>query len=727
MTNQQDIILTIDGMTCQACATRIEKVLAKKPAIVQADVNFANETAHVRYDNEKTNIDEIIGWIKQANFTAKLANKQDLFQPIKNDKTLPLPLIGAWLCLIPFLFGMVMMFIGKHELMLPIWLQFWLATVVQFGFALPFYRGAWASIKGKLANMDVLIVLGTLTIWFYSTYIWLIAKQPHVYFEAGVMVIAFILLGKYLENRTKKHSLNSLNLLLSLTPDSVMVKMTNGSWQVSKLVDIQVGDILLANAGSRIATDGIVLVGDGWCDESHLTGESVLVRKKPDASVLAGALVENGSFEYQVIATAEKTRLGDMIQALHEAQGSKANIARLADKVAGVFVPVVVVIALLTLGANYLILNDFETALLRAVSVLVIACPCALGLATPTAIMAGMGVAVRHGIWFKDAQALESTGSVDTIVFDKTGTITEGKPNVVAYHLVDNRLDDSEVIQLVANIELHANHPLATTLVTFAKNFLDSIKQPFTIIPVKYVQHETGQGIMAIIDDYGLVKVGSPSFIGYQLPDDVRQADRAWDIASLVAISVNDMPLAVFALADNIKNDSQKAIQRLQNQKLQTVMMTGDRQSVADYVAKEVGIDKIFAELSPRQKAENIQQLQKVGKNIAMVGDGVNDAPAMAMANVSFSVEQGTDIAKHTASARLMGDSITHVDKAVKIARATLNNIKQNLFFAFIYNCVGIILAMFGLLNPMLAGVAMVLSSISVLLNALRLKHFNPE
>lgn len=718
--NHQTITLIIDGMTCQACANRIEKVLAKKTAIVQANVNFANETAQIVYENQQTNVDEIIQWIEQAGFGSKLLNKTALFSRMEKEKV-PVSLIIVWVLLMPFLWGMLVMLLGKHHLMPPIWLQFLLATVVQFGVALPFYQGAWASIKGKLANMDVLIVLGTLTIWLYSTYVWLVLKQVDVYFETSVMVIAFIKLGKYLENSTKKHSLNGINLLLALTPDVVMIKTTNGRWQQSKLVDVKPNDILLANAGSRIATDGVVLVGDGWCDESHLTGESVPLRKKVGSTVLAGAMVENGSFEYQVTATGEQTQLGDMVQALHDAQGSKANIARLADKVAGVFVPVVVAIALITFIGNYLILKDMATALLRAVSVLVIACPCALGLATPTAIMAGMGLAVRHGVWFKDAQALENTGSVNTVVFDKTGTITAGKPQVVAYHLMDRCLNDNDVLNLVASVEVHANHPLATTLVAFANDYFASLQQTVDFLPVYQVQHELGQGVSAMLDNYGLIKIGSPAFAQVSLPDDVRQMDSVWDVASLVAVSINHVPLAIFALADNLKPESQTVIQQLQQRQIASVIMSGDRQSVVEYIGNQLNITQLFSQQSPREKAEKIEQLQQSGNVVAMVGDGVNDTPAMATARVSFAVAQGTDIAKHSASARLMGHSLTQVVVAIHIAQATLLNIKQNLFFAFIYNALGIPLAMFGWLNPMVAGGAMALSSISVLLNALRL------
>ena len=743
----EQVILDIDGMTCQACASRIEKVLNKKPAIVQADVNYANEVAQVQFDASQTNAEQIIEWVKKTGYEAKVQPQNALFEHEAHEQKAPYTLIAVWICLLPFLIGMAGMMMGNHALMPPLWLQFVLATIVQFGLAIPFYKSAWASIKGGLANMDVLVVLGTLTIWAYSTYSWLSYLQttaqmghdgmahsmPHVYFEASVMVIAFVKMGKYLEARTKKHSLNSINLLLALTPEQVEVKNPNpqsqdAQWQTLPLEQVTAGQILRAKAGTRIATDGIVTAGEGWCDESHLTGESVPLSKKVGSPVLAGAMVENGSFEYQVTAKGSQTRLGDMIQALNDAQGSKAHIARIADKVAGIFVPVVVAIALLTFFANYWFLGAFDTALMRAVAVLVIACPCALGLATPAAIMAGMGVAARSGVLFKDAQALEAAGAIDTVVFDKTGTITQGKPQLSAAYLIDDNLkrfnlDKAALLQLVASVERHANHPLATTLVNYAEAYNKQTDTPQSpaAFTISHVETVLGQGIQAQVATIGRVKIGTPSFANLQLPAATIQANPVWQIASQVAVSINDTPVAAFALADELKQDSVKVIASLQAHHLDVVVMSGDKQSVVDYVGQQINASKALGELSPRDKAQRIDELQQQGKKVAMVGDGVNDAPAMATATASFAVESATDIAKHSATARLMGESLKHVDYAVTIARATLRNIKQNLFFAFIYNCLGIPLAAFGLLNPMIAAAAMALSSISVLLNALRL------
>ena len=733
--------LAIEGMTCQACASRIEKVLNKKPSVHEVNVNFAGETANVDYDPAQTTPEQITEWVNKTGFVANLQAADSLFSQTDEDTATQYPwrLIGLWICLLPFLVGMAGMLTGQGMAWMPaIWLQFVLATIVQFGFALPFYKSAWASIKGGLANMDVLVVIGTVTIWAYSTYLWLthgdgslnsllqsnqmvghgIDHGPAVYFEAGVMVIAFVRTGKYLEERTKKHSLNSIDLLLSLTPDEVERQQPNGEFHSVALKDIQIGDILRVKQGSRVATDGTVIDGSGWCEESHLTGESVPLKKDVGDGLLAGALLENGSLLYRVSAKGSDTKLGDMVQALSEAQGSKANLARLADKVTAVFVPVVVAIALVTFGLTWWLTGMIDTALMHAVSVLVIACPCALGLATPAAIMAGMGVAARHGVWFKDAQSLEAAGNIDTVVLDKTGTLTMGKPTIVDQVMVDKSLAVDDVLQIAASVEAHASHPLATALINAAA------KRDLPLLPVTDINVIKGAGIQAQIDGLGLVKVGTAEFASLTLP---KFMPKAWQIASTVAVSINDEPLGAFALADDLKADTPQAITALQESGLHVILMSGDKQSVVNHVAGQLGIEQAYGKMSPRDKASQIARLQTAGHKVAMAGDGVNDAPAMATADASFAMFEGTDVAQHSASARLMGESLMHIDAAQKIAKATLRNIKQNLFFAFIYNCLGIPLAAFGFLNPMIAAAAMALSSISVLMNALRLTRFKTK
>nr|WP_289054838.1 cation-translocating P-type ATPase [uncultured Psychrobacter sp.] len=729
--------LAIDGMTCQACASRIEKVLSKKPAVYEASVNFAGETANIDYDPAQTTPEQVTEWVNKTGFVANLQADDSLFAQTDKDTATEYPwrLIGLWICLLPFLVGMAGMLTGfGMAWMPPVWIQFVLATIVQFGLALPFYKSAWASIKGGLANMDVLVVIGTVTIWAYSTYLWLthgdgtlssLLQSEYagghglaVYFEAGVMVIAFVRTGKYLEERTKKHSLNSIDLLLSLTPDEVEQQQPNGDFHNVALQAVQVGDILRAKQGSRVATDGVVIDGGGWCVESHLTGESVPLKKQIGDELLAGALVENGSLLYRVSAKGSDTKLGDMVKALSDAQGSKADLARLADRVTAVFVPVVVTIALATFGLTWWLTGMVDTALMHAVSVLVIACPCALGLATPAAIMAGMGVAARHGVWFKDAQSLEAAGNIDTVVLDKTGTLTVGKPSIVDHVMVESSIAVDDVLQIAASVEAHASHPLATALINAAA------ERYLPLMTVTDISVIKGAGIQANIEGLGLVKVGTAEFANLTLP---KFMPKVWQIASTVALSINDEPLGAFALADDLKADTPQAIAALQESGIHIILMSGDKQSVVDHVAGQLGIDKAYGQMSPRDKASQIALLQTAGHKVAMAGDGVNDAPAMATADASFAMFKGTDVAQHSASARLMGESLMHIDAAQKIANATLRNIKQNLFFAFLYNTLGIPLAAFGFLNPMIAAAAMALSSISVLMNALRLTRFRTE
>ncbi|OKQ00640.1 copper-translocating P-type ATPase [Haemophilus influenzae] len=708
------ISIQIGGMTCQSCANRIEKVLNKKPFVQQAGVNFAAEEAQVVFDATQASEAQIIEIIHKTGFSAHIKQANEL--PIEENTSIPWRLIVLWIINIPFLIGMLGMIGGSHNLMLPpIW-QFALASIVQLWLAIPFYRGAIGSIRGGLANMDVLVSTGTLTIYLYSAFMLFYHADHamgHVYFEASVMVIGFVSLGKFLEDRTKKHSLNSLSMLLQLTPKKVTV-LRNEKWTEIALDQVNIGEIIRANQGERIAADGIIESGNGWCDESHLTGESRPEEKQKGGKVLAGAMVTEGSIIYRANQLGSQTLLGDMMNALSDAQGSKAPIARFADKVASVFVPVVLVISLVTFALTYILTNDSVSSLIHAVSVLVIACPCALGLATPAAIMVGLGKAVNAGVWFKDAAAMEETAHVDTVVLDKTGTLTKGELEISALWQPQSAVySEDDLYRFAAAVERQANHPIAKAIVQAAE-------QKMLEIPTAlFSKMEVGQGIQAELEQVGTIKVGKPDYCGLILP---KNLEDIWQIASIVAVSINDEPIGAFALTDTLKNDSLHAIQCLQQQNIDVVIMSGDQQSVVDYIAKQLGIKKAFGKLTPRDKAEQIQKLKDLGHIVAMVGDGINDAPALASANVSFAMKSGSDIAEQTASATLMQHSVNQLVDALFIARATLKNIKQNLFFALIYNILGIPLAAFGFLSPIIAGAAMALSSISVLMNALRLK-----
>lgn len=719
---QQKVRFQIEGMTCQACASRIEKVLNKKDFVESAGVNFASEEAQVTFDDSKTSAADIAKIIEKTGYGAKEKTEDTLPQPEAEHH------IGwrLWLLLainIPFLIGMTGMMIGRHDWMIPPVWQFVLASIVQLWLAIPFYKSAWASIKGGLANMDVLVTIGTVSIYLYSVYMLFFSPHAahgmaHVYFEVGVMVIGFVSLGKFLEHRTKKSSLNSLGLLLKLTPTQVNVQR-DGEWKQLPIDQVQIGDLIRANHGERIAADGIIESGSGWADESHLTGESNPEEKKAGGKVLAGALMTEGSVVYRATQLGSQTLLGDMMNALSEAQGSKAPIARVADKAAAVFVPTVVGIALLTFIVTWLIKGDWTVALMHAVAVLVIACPCALGLATPAAIMVGMGKAVKHGIWFKDAAAMEEAAHVDAVVLDKTGTLTEGRPQVAAVYCVpDSGFDEGALYRIAAAVEQNAAHPLARAIVSAAQAL------GLEIPAAQNAQTVVGAGITAEVEGVGLVKAGKAEFAELTL---LKFSDGVWDIASIVAVSVDNKPIGAFALADALKADTAEAIGRLKKHGIDVYIMSGDNQGTVEYVAKQLGIAHAFGNMSPRDKAAEVQKLKAAGKTVAMVGDGINDAPALAAANVSFAMKGGADVAEHTASATLMQHSVNQLADALLVSQATLKNIKQNLFFAFFYNILGIPLAALGFLNPVIAGAAMAASSVSVLSNALRLKRVKIE
>ena len=714
----QHINLQIDGMTCQACASRIEKVLNKKDFVANASVNFAGETAQVEYDDAQTTPEELMQIIQKTGYQAALKTSA-LPEMQPENANLWRSHWRTWLLLIlaaPFMLGMVGMLFGSHALMPPAWLQIALASIVQLWLAIPFYKSAIASVRGGLANMDVLVSIGTLAIYLYSIGM-MLAGHPvhHVYFEAGVMVIAFVSLGKFLEERTKRGSLNSLGLMMQLTPRQVTV-LRGTQWQPEKLENVQIGDTLRAVQGERIAADGVVLSGEAWADESHLTGESQPVYKTAGSKVLAGSIL-SGSVDYRAEQLGSNTLLGDMMNALSDAQGSKAPIARLADKTAAVFVPTVLSIAALTFIATWLFTGSATKALVHAVAVLVVACPCALGLATPAAIMAGMGVAVRHGVWFKHAAAMEQAGHIDTVVLDKTGTLTQGKPDIAAIWTAPNISEDT-LFQAAAAVEQHAAHPLAKAIVSHAA------ERGIAIPTATQPETEAGAGLQAQVEGIGLVKVGKPDFTNFRLPETI--TDDIWQIASLVAVSINGAAAGAFALADPLKADSAEAIRRLHAHGIHVYILSGDNAATVSHIAAQLGIDAAHAHgnQSPRSKADFIAQLKAQGRSVAMVGDGINDAPALALADVGFAVRGSTDIAEHSADAVLVRQSVNQLADGIFIARETLKNIKQNLFFAFIYNILGIPLAAVGLLTPVIAGAMMAMSSVSVLGNALRLKKF---
>lgn len=693
--------LSIQGMSCQSCANRIEKVLNKKSGILHAHVNFANESLTIEHENLSD--EQLCDWIQAIGFQA---SPQITQTPVQKPS---LRLYILWATALYFVINMILMNLGIHwtHSKTAIWGQFVLASIAQLILALPFYKSAWGAIKGHTANMDVLISLGTGIIWLYSSITWLWQLPHPVYFEASCMVLAFVSIGKYLENRVKKQSLNHISSLLALSPKTVSVKRQE-SWQTIPYSDVLVGDILLCKQGERIAADGIVIDQEAWCDESHLTGESKTLHKKSGDKVLAGALVSDGSLVYQAQQLGEHSLLGDMIKAVNEAQSSKAHIARFADKVASVFVPVIIILAMLCFAVNWYLLQDPHIALVRAVAVLVIACPCALGLATPAAIMAGIGLASKHGIWFKQASALEHTAQLKEIVFDKTGTLTTGKPTLhQLIRLSDQSLDEHTLLQWAASLEIHASHPIANAIIQ---------ANTAEILHVDGIHIETGTSIEGKIQS-NTIKLGKPDALGITPPHGQEALLAQY---TLVGMIVNDQAQALLLIGDKPKPHTKEAIQALSEAGIRSTILSGDQTPVVQSLGHSLGISQAIGNQSPHDKANYIQSAQHP---IGMVGDGINDAVALQVAHVSFSFKQGTDVAQQVADVTLIHPSIMGVVQSVQISKATLKTIKQNLFFALIYNAFGLPLAAMGDLNPSIAGLAMALSSISVLLNALRLKY----
>lgn len=715
MDKYQNIQLKISGMHCQACATRIEKILKRQKAVKAAQVNYASEDAQVAYDPKKILVQDLINAIAKAGYSAQEVTG-NLKEYTYKKEPFPLRLLAIWLITLIFIFHMGAM-VFKTNAPLPLWLQFILSTFVQWGLAYPLYTSAFSAFKEKTSNMDTLVVLGTSAIWLLSSALWLyrVGEVP-TYFETNVMVIAFISLGKYLELQTKHQSLNSLNSLLSLLPTEATV-WKNNQWVKIPFDSIEKGDKVRAELGQKIAADGIVKEGHALTDESHLTGESLPVDKKFGSTVLAGSTVTDGSIQYEVIRHGKDTALGDMLKALNSAQASKAPIARLADKVSAWFIPVILLIALLTLVINYLVTDNFINAIIRAGSVLVIACPCALGLATPAAIMAGMGVASRQGIWFKNATIMEATARITGMVFDKTGTFTAGQPAVVAdYQVKDSGLNSDQLLSIAASVENYSHHPFARALIAESKKKQLSLKSVYNL------KEEAGSGISAQIENIGEVKVGKLSFVNASLPTTLPSL---WDISSHIGIAINNKFVGAFALSDPILPDSKVAVDLLKKRDITIYLLSGDHPATVKEVARTLHIPLNHTQggYTPRDKARYIEILQKQGQKIAMVGDGINDTPALATATVGIAMGSGTDIAKQTAGVTLLHHSAKDAVNALHISQKTLKNIKENLFFAFIYNVIGIPLAAIGLLNPIIAGLAMSLSSISVLLNALRLRR----
>ena len=714
--------LSIGGMTCAACVGRVERALRRVPGVREAAVNLATERAHVVAAPD-TDVAALVEAVEDTGFTAAVVmpDAPPVDEGAERRRRGLIHLLLAAALSLPLVAGMAGDVAGANW-MLPGWVQFALATLVQFGLGARFYRAAWHAVRGGSGNMDLLVALGTTAAWGLSVHALLTAMPghaPHLYFEASSVLITFVLLGKWLEARAKGHTADAIRALMDLRP-ATATRLVDGREDEVPVAVIRPGHLVVIRPGGRVPVDGRITEGGGSVDESMLTGEPLPVEKSVGDRVTGGSINVDGRLVVETTAVGTETMLAKIVRMVEGAQASKAPIQRLVDRVSAVFVPVVLVIALVTFAGWWWVGGDAEQALITAVSVLVIACPCALGLATPTAIMVGTGAAARHGILIKDAEALERAHAVTAVAFDKTGTLTEGRPRVAAVAAGEG-LDEDTVLRLAAALQQGSEHPLARAVAERAVG-LD-------LPPVTGFRALPGRGVAGTVEGRALV-LGSPRLAAEAGVADAALSAKAAELEgqglTVSWLVEGDRALGLLAFGDTIKPAAHEAVAALTALGLTPVMVTGDSQGAADAVARTLGIERVFAGVLPEGKADVIATLRAEGHTVAMVGDGINDAPALAAADVGFAMATGTDVAMHTAGVTLMRGDPVLVGGAVSVSRRTYAKIRQGLFWAFVYNAVGIPLAALGYLSPVLAGAAMALSSVSVVTNALTLRGWTP-
>lgn len=722
---QQPLELSIDGMTCASCVGRVERALTKVPGVKSVSVNLANERAHLELLGQ-VDPQTLIDAVTKAGYSASVWEVEHPQADVQQQRLHRerWALLAAIALALPLVLPMVLQPFGVHW-MLPAWVQFALATPVQFIFGARFYVAAWKAVRAGAGNMDLLVALGTSAGYGLSVYEWATAagRMPHLYFEASAVVIALVLLGKYLESRAKRQTASAIRALEALRPERA-IQVIDGREQDVAISALRLNDLVMVKPGERFPVDGIVVEGQSHADEALISGESLPVPKQPGDKVTGGAINGEGRLLVRTLALGAETVLARIIRLVEDAQAAKAPIQKLVDKVSQVFVPVVLLIALATLLGWWLYGAPLETALINAVAVLVIACPCALGLATPTAIMAGTGVAARYGILIKDAEALERAHEVSAVVFDKTGTLTSGTPRIA--HLSAIEGDEAALLQMAGALQRGSEHPLA-------KAVLDACtERGLTVADVSDSQSLTGRGIAGSLDGRRLA-LGNRRLLEESGLSAGPLADSAttWEtegrtLSWLIEQSPEPRVLGLFAFGDTLKPGALQAVQRLSARNISSHLLTGDNRGSAKVVAEALGISDVHAEVLPADKAATVAALKRTGV-VAMVGDGINDAPALAAADIGIAMGGGTDVAMHAAGITLMRGDPRLVPAALEISRKTYAKIRQNLFWAFVYNLIGLPLAAFGFLNPVLAGAAMALSSVSVVSNALLLKTWKPK
>ena len=752
-TKTEKINLKLRGMSCASCASSIESAISNVPGVELCNVNFGAEQAAIEYNPRRTSIQEIQDAVEEAGYSSYSLQEQEMITGeddeekaarIAESKDLLRKVIVGGIISLILVVGSLPMMTGLEIPFIPTWLhnpwlQLILTIPVQFWCGYGFYIHAWKAFKRHAATMDTLIALGTSAAFFYSVFATVFPSfflnqglMPEVYYEIAAVVVTMILLGEWFENRAKGQTSEAIRQLMGLQARDARV-IRNGREIDVPISEVQIDDIILVRPGEKIPVDGEIVSGSSTIDEAMVTGESIPTKKQPGDEVIGATINKTGSFKFRATRVGADTVLAQIVKLVRDAQGSKAPIQRLADKVTGWFVPAVIAIAISTFVLWFVIMGNVSLAMITTVGVLIIACPCALGLATPTSVMVGTGQGAENGILIKGAESLELAHKLQTIVLDKTGTITQGKPTVTNYQAVRGISNSAELklLRYCAAVERNSEHPLAEAVVRYAES------QDVEILESYDFEAVAGSGVQGVVSSR-LVQIGTQrwmSELGIKT-DALQQQKDTWEAEAktVVLIAVDGKLEGIMGIADAIKPSSTAAVQALRKLDLEVVMLTGDNQKTAEAIARQVGIVRVEAEVRPDQKAAKVRELQQEGKIVAMVGDGINDAPALAQADVGIAIGTGTDVAIAASDITLISGELQGIVTAIQLSKATINNIRQNLFFAFIYNVLGIPIAagilfpFFGwLLNPIIGGIAMAFSSVSVITNALRLRNFSPS